>query len=79
VSDCSLLLSIVAHARVVALDRAWAMFRDSGVAGMKDDSAGLNVHDRLLGDRALAARARSGGLHLQTRRNDTTFYEGEMI
>lgn len=49
------LLSIIAHARSGALDRAWAMFRDGGYDGIDDDPAVLSVKGRLLKDMALAA------------------------
>ena len=49
------LLSIIAHARSGALDRAWALFREAGFDGVEDDPAVLSVRGRLLKDAALAA------------------------
>ena len=50
------LLSIIAHARSGALDRAWTMFAEAGYDRIDDDAAVLSVRGRLLKDRAIAAR-----------------------
>jgi tetratricopeptide (TPR) repeat protein len=49
------LLSIVALARSGALDRAWRLFEEAGLAQVHDDPAVLSVLGRLLKDRALGA------------------------
>lgn len=51
----SALLTIVAHARSGALERAWAMFRAGGYECAKGDGAVLGVRARLIKDSALAA------------------------
>jgi tetratricopeptide (TPR) repeat protein len=50
------LLSIVAHARSGALDRAWRLFEEAGLNRVDDDAAVLGVLGRLLKDRALDAQ-----------------------
>jgi tetratricopeptide (TPR) repeat protein len=54
----SSLVSIIAHARSGALERAWAMFAEAGFDRINDDPAVLSVKGRLLKDQALAAAGR---------------------
>ncbi|HEY3637036.1 MAG TPA: TRAFs-binding domain-containing protein [Rhizomicrobium sp.] len=54
----NILLSIVAHARSGALDRADRLFFEGGLDKVKDDPAVLSVKGRLLKDHALAASVR---------------------
>ena len=49
------LLSIIAHARAGALDRAWAMYGTLDPASVAIDPAALAVKGRLLKDMALQA------------------------
>jgi len=49
------LVSIIAHARSGALDRADRLFREAGLNEVADDAAVLSVKGRLLKDHALAA------------------------
>jgi hypothetical protein len=52
------LLSVIAHARSGALDRADRLFREAGLSDVTDDPAVLCVKGRLLKDHALAASGR---------------------
>src|SRR5687767_1963548 len=49
------LVSIVAYARLGALDHAWRLFREAGLEDVADDPAVLSVRGRLLKARALEA------------------------
>ena len=53
--DKSQLISIIAHARSGATDRAWSLFREAGLERVEDDPAVLSVRGRLLKDRAQSA------------------------
>src|SRR5688572_19727182 len=46
------LLSILAHARAGALDHAWRLFEEGGLAAQTDDPIALCIRGRLLKDRA---------------------------
>src|SRR5215469_16702037 len=50
------LVSIIAHARSGALERAEQLFVEAGVDRVKEEPAVLSVHGRLLKDHALLAR-----------------------
>lgn len=50
------LISIIAHARSGALERAEQLFAEAGLDRVQDDPAVLSVRGRLLKDRALAAK-----------------------
>jgi len=52
----TILLSIVAHARAGALQKAWDLFRDANLDIVKDDPAVLTVLGRLLKDEAARAQ-----------------------
>ncbi|HEX3665625.1 MAG TPA: TRAFs-binding domain-containing protein [Rhizomicrobium sp.] len=54
-SRAGVLISIIAHARSGALDRADRMFSEAGLSEVTDDPAVLSVKGRLLKDHALAA------------------------
>ncbi len=47
--------AILAHARAGALDQAWRLFREAGLAAVEDNAAVLTVRGRLLKDRARAS------------------------